>query len=260
MSITCLGIFGFLSKAHVDSELSNTQLNLQIQDINDHIAQTKDTVLRYKTQLAQLDRTIDTLTQKNMISTSIQIKKDQTAERADIKQKLDAADNQLIELNNRLASVKDSVAVLDNQEGSVKYIGELFFANDPDRVAKSSRTMTLLIDSVFDPLAILMLLAANIGFAANKENKKKISDEFVDSEVQPVLVKMDQAKSLFSSIEENISSVEEEVIPKKKRTRKISPKGFSMDTRLLPHHSDGKNWIDTYLLPERDNEGKLNGS
>ena len=59
MFITSLGIFGFLSKAHVDAGLGNADAVLKIEQIDAETLQHNSVISRYQTQLAQLDKSIN---------------------------------------------------------------------------------------------------------------------------------------------------------------------------------------------------------
>lgn len=174
MFITSLGIFGFLSKAHVDAGLGNTEASLKIEQIDEQATQSKDTMLRYQTQLAQMDRAINIQLDGKQATTAIANRKAQQAERAEIQHKLDDEQNKLEGLLKRKTELKEEISVIESKVGPIKYIAE-FFADGKDvDLDKAVRWMIVIIVMVFDPLAVLMLIAANLTSAREKSEPVEV--------------------------------------------------------------------------------------
>jgi len=153
MSITSLGIFGGLSKAHIDSTLdygansievkSLTQQEKMIQNRLDYLlARAKDPAIASD----KLDRQIQT-TQKELNDIS--------------KKKLP-----LLKEENKL-----TVDV-----GPIKYVAQLIYGDVDDGIDKAVRLVIMLIMVVFDPLAVLLLISANISLRQHENESEKISN------------------------------------------------------------------------------------
>jgi hypothetical protein len=175
MFITSLGIFGFLSKAHVDAGLGNADAVLKIEQIDAETLQHNSVISRYQTQLAQLDTSINSQFVANRATQAIAARKAQEAERNDIRNKLDTEQKTLQDLQRQKIDLKQKITVIESKVGPIKYIAE-FFADGKDvDLDKAVRWMIVIIVMVFDPLAVLMLIAANISML--KEQKQQLTTD-----------------------------------------------------------------------------------
>ena len=140
MLITSMGIFGFLSKAHIDSTLDAGANNVEIKTLN---MQEKIAKERLDYLLA---RAKDPSTASNRLDKQIQ---DTQKELNEItKKKLP-----LLKESNKLVA----------EVGPIKYVGDMVYGSDDDNaIDKAVRLVIMLIMVVFDPLAVLLLIAANM--------------------------------------------------------------------------------------------------
>lgn len=171
MLITSLGIFGFLSRAHVDQKLGNTEVTLKIEQIDSQIASTKEVMDRYRSQLAQLDRAINIQLDANRATQALAARQRQVAERDQIRQKLDSEQQSLQKLEQVKTELRQKISILESEVGPIKYVAEFFVGAGSVDVEKAVRWMILVIVLVFDPLAVLMLIAANMSYMKEIERK-----------------------------------------------------------------------------------------
>jgi hypothetical protein len=171
MLITSLGIFGFLSKAHVDMGLNNSELTLRVQQIRDQEVGIQKTIDRYQSQLAQLDQSVKIKLDNNRSTEADALRKTQAPERADIKQKLDAASVSLAQLNTKQADLKSQLQVVVSKVGPIKYVAELFSGGSEVDIDSAVRYMIMMIVVVFDPLAVLMIIASNMSLTKRPEGE-----------------------------------------------------------------------------------------
>ena len=169
MFITSLGIFGFLSKAHVDAGLANQDITLKLEQIDAQISQNKETVSRYQSQLTQLDKSINLQLDANRATQALAARKQQETERNDIKTKLDAQQKTLESLLNEKTILRQQLSVVESKVGPIKYIAEFFADGQAVDLDRAVRWMIVIIVLVFDPLAVLMLIAANISYVKDRK-------------------------------------------------------------------------------------------
>lgn len=184
MLITSLGIFGFLSRAHVDQRLGNTEVTLKIEQIDAQIASIKEVMERYRAQLSQLDRAINIQLDANRATQALAARTRQVAERDQIRQKLDSEQQNLQKLEQAKMELKQKSNVLESEVGPIKYIAEFFVQNEKVDVEKAVRWMIVVIVLVFDPLAVLMLIAANMSMI-REEKVNTIKDQLPTLEIKP---------------------------------------------------------------------------
>jgi hypothetical protein len=192
MVITSMGIFGYLSKAHLDSNviLGANSVQLKTLETQEKIAKDRLTYL--------LQRAGDPATASNKIDKQIQ--ETQTELKRISTEKLP-----LMAEENKLAA----------EIGPIKYIAELFYSkDDPGFIDKAVRAVIMVIIIVFDPLAVLLLIAANQTYK-NIQNSPK-------EELRPI--KKAKKKKVVDntphiSIESFYTDSNSEIIPKDKITR-----------------------------------------
>jgi hypothetical protein len=150
MLITSMGIFGFLSKAHLDSNIVIGANSAEIKTIE---AQEKIAKERLEYLLKRAGDDPNKIARR----TDNAIQETQAELRKLSEQKLPL----LKEENALMAEV-----------GPIKYIAEaLYTKEDPNFIDKAVRVVILIIIIVFDPLAILLLVAANQSYRAANQNE-----------------------------------------------------------------------------------------
>jgi hypothetical protein len=138
MAITSMGIFGYLSKAHLD-----TNLNIGANSVQLKTLETQENIAKERLRYL-LQRAGDPATASRKID--VQIQEVQTELKRLSNEKLPL----LKEENTLLAEV-----------GPIQYIAELFYTkDDTDFIDKAVRLVILIIIVVFDPLAVLLLIAS----------------------------------------------------------------------------------------------------
>jgi len=192
MIITSLGIFGFLTRAHVEAGLANTELSLKLEQITGQIDQHKTAITRYQTQLSQLDKSINIQLDANRATQALASRKSQESERNDIKTKLEIESKTIQDLTDQQLKIKQDISIVETKIGPIKYIAE-FFANgsnvDTDQAV---RYVIIVLVLVFDPLAVLMLIAANISIKnetsrVDTVESKPRQETVKDTQNEPVL-------------------------------------------------------------------------
>jgi len=143
MFITSLGIFGFLSKAHIDSNINVGDTSIQLKVLEQKEQITKDR-LGYLMKKAGND--------PEKIS--------RATDRA-----IQATQDELIAIQKeKLPLLKEQNALLA-EVGPLKYIAELIYGKEAENHFDSAvRFVIILLIFVFDPLAVLLVIAANYTF------------------------------------------------------------------------------------------------
>ena len=148
MLITSMGIFGFLAKSHIDSTLDAGSNSVELKTLNQQEKISKDR-LDYL-----LARAKDPSTASNKLDRQIQTTQKELSE-------INKKRLPLLKENNKLVA----------DIGPIKYVGDMFFEGD-DAVDKAVRLVIIIIMVVFDPLAVLLLIAGNISLLQRKEETK----------------------------------------------------------------------------------------
>ena len=195
MLITSMGIFGFLSKAHSDQSLVSGDVLAKLAIYDDKIKTAKENIEANRKALKQLDEAVDQVMARSTSETgadkAVAIRKGQQKDRARIAQEI-AADQKLIaSVNAEAAPIRAEVRKVEAEVGPLKYIAALIYGDNPDEnmLERSVRWLIILLICVFDPLAVLMLIAANLTQIKNKQ-----TIEEVKADVKPFETIPDQAE------------------------------------------------------------------
>ena len=237
MLITSMGIFGFLSKAHVDQNLSSDTVTQRIEIIdnkikaeNSYIVRQKDVLTRLSGQdkgnesrfnqdiqieqkkiddaykrLEVLDADVKAYTDQGTgffkgdnVKRGLEVRKCQQPERDRINQQITTAQENInklrAQINSTLASntveikaieknifdaqgrieqlvieqepLKGQLMKLESEVGPIRYIAEFVYGEKADRnlLEEAVRWVIITIIFVFDPLAVLLLIASQYTF------------------------------------------------------------------------------------------------
>jgi hypothetical protein len=183
MFITSMGIFGFLSKAHIEQTLGTNNMQIEMAAIDTKIDREQKRIDSNQTVLDQLDSAVQVLTESQRIrgkDGAIAVRQAQQEQRDAIQAQIDSALNIIQELQAEKSKLEIERVGLEAEVGPIKYVAELIFEESgKDVLDKSIRYVILLLIFVFDPLAVLLLLAFNMSM----KNKEDGSDmEFLDFE------------------------------------------------------------------------------
>jgi hypothetical protein len=174
--ITSIGIFGFLSKAHLDQVKPTAGNTEQIELIDKKIRQEEKIIERAEKTLAQLDKALDVYIDKEYVSRGLKERKKQKEERDLLNKSIDEAMEKITNLNNSKSSINIEQLKLEADVGPLKYVAELIYGdNANDHFDSAVRIIILILIFVFDPLAVLLLIAANISLNQwrDKRDEKK---------------------------------------------------------------------------------------
>ena len=167
MMITSMGIFGFLSKAHLDQAVPAGDISAQVQIFDDKIKTEKDNIEAARKALAQMDAQLDQKlsrsTDEKGADKAIQIRRSQSSERKKLQNEIAEAQKTIVKLQTERAPVASQARKVEAEVGPVKYIAALIYGDtlDQNMLEKAVRWVIIMIVLVFDPLAVLMLVAVN---------------------------------------------------------------------------------------------------
>jgi len=161
--ITSLGIFGFLSKAHLDQVKPVSGNNIKIELLDKQINQQNLIIDRAEKQINLLDKALEVYIDKEYVSRGLKERKKQEEERTLLTNTINEASDKIAELTNQKASLSLEQNKIEAEVGPIKYVAELIYGeNAQDNFDKAVRFVILILIFVFDPLAVLLLIAANI--------------------------------------------------------------------------------------------------
>ena len=197
MLLTSMGIFGYLSKAHLDQAIPTGDVQAKLTLIDEKIKTEKENINANRKELSQLDsqvdQTIARTTEASGAERAINIRRNQQKDRARILSEIGTSQTKIAKLNEERAPIASEVRKVEAEVGPIKYIAALLYGNNPetDLLEKAVRWVIILIVIVFDPLAVLMLVAANWQMRKDSESKPVVvkTDSEGNDVIQSVILK-----------------------------------------------------------------------
>ena len=176
--ITSLGIFGFLSKAHLDQVKPVSGNNIKIELLDKQINQQNLIIERAEKQISLLDKALEVYIDKEYVTRGLKERKKQEEERTALNTAINDASDKIAELTNKKASLSLEQDKIEAEIGPIKYVAELIYGEQAqDNFDKSVRFVILILIFVFDPLAVLLLIAANISLRQWRKKRNLIKSE-----------------------------------------------------------------------------------
>ena len=191
MLITSMGIFGFLSKAHSDQSLVSGDVLARLAIYDEKIKTAKDNIEANRKQLKQMDEAVDQImarsTTEGGADKANSVRKSQAKDRATLSKDIEANQKLIAKLNDEAAPIRAEVRKVEAEVGPLKYIAAMIYGDNPDEnmLERSVRWLIILLICVFDPLAVLMLIAANLTQIKNKQTKEEAKTDVKPFETIP---------------------------------------------------------------------------
>jgi len=176
--ITSMGIFGFLSKAHLDQVKPTSSNNIKIELLDNQINQQQLIIDRSQKTLDQLDKALEVYIEKEFVTRGLKERKKQEVERNELNNAIKEASNEIAKLSEEKGTLSLEQNKIEAEVGPIKYVAELIYGvNAEDNFDKAVRIVILILIFVFDPLAVLLLIAANISLRQWRMKRQIVKTE-----------------------------------------------------------------------------------
>jgi hypothetical protein len=177
MFITSLGIFGYLSKAHIEQTAGMGDNVLFVAQIDQQIQVEKSRIDDSRKVMSQMDEAVSSMLSQSttasaqkanrgstMAQQASQLRDRQKKDRDLLNKAIDESNAKIRELNTQKLKLDQAQLKLEAEVGPIKYIAQLIYGDNPDKnlLEKAVRYVIILIITVFDPLAVLMIIAGNM--------------------------------------------------------------------------------------------------
>lgn len=265
MAITSMGIFGFLSKAHTDQSIVSGDANAQLALFDEKIKTQRDNIEVARKALQQMDAQVDARLSRGGTEAgaerAVQIRRQQATERTRLQREIAAAQKEIATLNEQRAPIAAQNRKIEAEVGPIKYIAKLIYGDNPDNnlLEKAVTWVIILIVIVFDPLAVVMLLAAQMTFTWIREDKKIVKlDPTLTNEtlkLDPTLTNEKNKDSIESQpLKEQTSKpviIEKETMEGNSPEKESDIVSTATVTEAAPHHPDTHPYLNAgFKFPE----------
>ena len=175
--ITSMGIFGFLSKAHLDQVQPNNSNAIKIELLDDQIKSQKMIIFRSQNTLKLLYKTLEKYIDMEYVTRGLKEREKQKPERDALTLSINNATDKISELTDKKGVLQLEVQKLEAEVGPIKYIAELIYGDTAkDHFDEAVRWVIIVLIFVFDPLAVLLLIAANISLRTRREGQEEVKN------------------------------------------------------------------------------------
>jgi hypothetical protein len=198
MIITSMGIFGFLSKAHTDQAVPLGDTASQVAFIDEKINNERETIANARSLIKQLDDAVmgiqsgqgreirnrdGSVTVENPAERALQVRRAQSRDRAALTQTIDEAQARIVKLQEEKAPIAGKLRAVEAEVGPIKYIAKLIYGDNPDQniLERAVVWVIIIIVMVFDPLAVLLLLASQMSFQWARKEQEERDNELVQT-------------------------------------------------------------------------------
>jgi hypothetical protein len=177
--LTSMGIFGFLSKAHMETGVTSGDSQAKLALYDEKIKTQRDNIELARKALTQMDAQVDQRLSRgdseNSAERAVQIRRQQAGERAKLQKDIGEAQKEIAKLNEERAPIAAENRKIEAEVGPIKYIAALIYGDNADNnmLEAAVRWVIILLVIVFDPLAIALVLAANASKEWDKEEPVK---------------------------------------------------------------------------------------
>ena len=159
--ITSMGIFGFLSKAHLDQVQPSASNNIRIELIQTQIDQQNTIIKRSQNTLTLLDKTLEKYIDMEYVTRGLKEREKQKPERDALNLAISNAIDEMSKLTLAKSALELQQEKIEAEVGPIKYIAELIYGDTAkDHFDEAVRWVIIVLIFVFDPLAVLLLIAA----------------------------------------------------------------------------------------------------
>ena len=190
--ITSMGIFGFLSKAHLDQVQPTSSNNIKIELIDNQIKQQELIITRANKTLSLLDSTLEKYVDMEYVTRGLKEREKQKPEREALTLAINNASDTIAELSDQKGALQLEQDKIEAEVGPIKYIAELIYGDEAkDHFDEAVRWVIIILIFVFDPLAVLLLIAANISLRSRKKDKEQVKED----EKEQLEVKLQREKT-----------------------------------------------------------------
>jgi hypothetical protein len=194
MIITSMGIFGFLSKAHSDQSLVSGDVQSKIAVYDEKIKTSKDNIEANRKALRQMDEAVDQVMGRSQdekgADKAVQLRRSQQKERVRLQSEIATEQKNVAAISEERAPIAAEVRKVEAEVGPIKYIAAFIYGDNPDAniLEKAVTWVIIIIVVVFDPLAVILLLASQYSFQwfrKQEEETPEVVDEPIPEEIAP---------------------------------------------------------------------------
>jgi septal ring factor EnvC (AmiA/AmiB activator) len=224
MLLTSLSVFGFLSKAHLDQAVPTSDVAAQIELVDTKIVTQRENINAARKVLTQMDGAVDAVLSRSNNEQGARnannLRNQQAKDRTKLQDDIGKAQTEIAKLNEERAAIARDLRKIEAEVGPVKYVAALIYGDNPDAnlLERSVRWVIILIVAVFDPLAIVLILAGTKQMqwgmeawrARRVEKAKPFQDARMIAELHEMVNKLTEENEQFYTQNQQLLKLEQD--------------------------------------------------
>ena len=173
MFITSLGIFGFLSKAHIQQSSNTILMESKIQRIELKITQRQKEIGRHQSRLNILDKAFEKYISLGAVTKGFQKIGEMESDTTLLKTKIQGLENEIDNFTDEKFDMKTEINLAEVETGPIRYVASMLYDDVSEReLERAVRWIIILLIFVFAPLAVVLVIAANISLRDYRKERK----------------------------------------------------------------------------------------
>jgi hypothetical protein len=243
MLLTSLGVFGLLSKAHLEQTAPVLNNQIQIERLEQQISRETSKIADADAVIQQLDQSVQVLINFDRIrgpDGALAVRESQADQRELLRQTILEAQTIADQLLDEQLLLTQELRAVELEVGPVKYLAELIYGDGTNRTEEAVRWVIIAFIFVFDPMAILLLMAANYSLTTyrgiNVQNTPTPQEPEIENKIQQLESDLASAVQLIAELQEtNLvqptveSTTDESIVSSPSKVK--SPIGFWSGTK-----------------------------
>jgi len=221
--ISTIGIFGYLSKAYVGQRVVAIRYDNEIERLENLIKRERREIDRAQKDINLLDDALQSYIDLNVITIALKKREEQESERIELRNRIKQAEDNIAQYQDQIYKLKNEKESYEVNVGPVKYIAMIIYGekNAQDFYDNAARVLIILLCVVFDPFAVLLMVAGNVSIEfynsdkrKNKGIKKKSKKDEKRVKLKPAALAEPKREKIESSpiIKNEESTVEKEIV------------------------------------------------
>ena len=196
MIITSMGIFGYLSKAHLDQNIISGDVQAKISLADEKIRIERENIANAQQVIKQMDAAVNGVIAtgdqevklkdgssqvRSAAERSLQIRRSQAKDREALTKQIEEAQSRIVKLQEESAPIRAEMRKVEAEVGPIKYIAKLIYGDQTDQnmLEKAVTWVIIIIVLVFDPLAVVLLLSSQYSFQWFRQQDEERKNELV---------------------------------------------------------------------------------
>jgi len=219
MLITSMGIFGYLSKAHLAQLNPIGDVSAKVESLDFEIGQEQKKIDRANHILEQFDAATEEYIKRGYVTRAVKQRAEQKPEIDSLQKEIKEANVSIDGLAAKKFEIQKELRGFEAEVGPVKYIAQLVYGEKEatSQLDKTVRFVIIFLIFVFDPLAVLLVIAGNMSIRNARQSKLLLKQKPLPSSSSlPLVVTTTPTPSSSTIIitppKEEIKAKEEEII------------------------------------------------